>query len=92
MKPPKEPKTFRHPRLYWADVDGINSEMILIYPDGEAERTSNHEPRTFRHCPLRIFYLPCWHRLGMTAPQAVRAMKRYAKRHGFEREFVGEVR
>ena len=96
MKPPKEPKVWRWPRLYWTE-DPEQVDLIIIYPDGRyadryAERTySGMNNSVFME---RTFFIPCWFILGptMTPNQQRRAMMKYAKDNGFERIFIGEIK
>lgn len=100
MKPPKEPKSFRHPRIYtrtwYRDgtagqyLGAASAEVIIIYPDGRApERTRTNGADSFR-----IFEgaRPCWFKQGTTPEQQVQTMKKFAWDIGFKRIFVGEIK
>lgn len=105
MKPPKEPKTWKYPRLYWAEfpyesmVFWRSAEFIVIYPDGHAERSPtlwSYERGSFWHTwseGHEEVLAPCWRFGCANNPEGMRqAMLDYANEMGFKRIFVGEIK
>jgi len=88
MKPPKEPKSFKYPRLYMRDIHLSKSnvaEAIIIYPDGSpAERTFvslDANANCFGNNRKTVCWqADFWSRVfcPMTPEEQVRTMKAYA--------------
>lgn len=94
MRQPKEPKTFKYPRLYARIVeDGSECEqrIRIIYPNGDAE----WEDMT-HFC---LWHDPCWNKtyhnkkLSQDGNEAVSYMKQYdAKSYRYKTVFLGEIK
>ncbi len=96
--PPKEPRAFKYPRVYYTD-DGTGTIRIL-YPDGRSERMINHLDAVFgENGPVA----PCWapgyafgkkHTYGkhVTSKLALKVMREYDAIYGRVPEFVMEIK
>jgi hypothetical protein len=92
-KPPKEPKTFKHPRLYWRE-DGEEEywqRLRIIYPNGDAEWGCG---AYFWYGSCWASRTPCWAdpKKIKNGHEAVRLMKGYDRQCGYETIFLGEIR
>lgn len=76
-KPPKEPKTFKHPRLYWRD-DG--DKLRILYPDGTTDWYADFNGRwifnTIKCDPIK----------------ESQAIKFWDRAFGYKTIFLGEIR
>ena len=92
MKPPKEPKTWKYPRLYMRtrrraclSEDEVSTRLIIIYPNGVAEwsralKSSEWEPS------------PCWyHPLASAEENRLAMMKLNVCGFG-NPIFIGEIK
>jgi len=93
MKPPKEPKTWKRPRLYYqptCDVD--RSRIRIIYPDGRSEWNSSGYH-------VEISFPPCWsegiigeYGKNETPQAALKAMRVHDRDCGYKPAiFCGEL-
>lgn len=102
MKPPKEPRTWRRPRLYYQEAPGDKrhpSRIRIIYPDGKSEWF------WYNSSPVEVFE-PCWSEsyyksetiygeaFGQDSSpyEALCRMREYDKRNGWPpADFLGEL-
>ena len=91
MKPPKEPKTFKYPRMYasFADVTPKNCRdycrLRIIEPSGKSI--------WFSGCNGFPSETPCWHsRKIKTGAQAVKALKAYCSDASLDCVYIGEIK
>lgn len=98
-KRPKEPKTFKHPRLYarfpvGKDPSGKTFRIRIIEPDGNLFWDDNVDNASLLLPRTR----PCWAfcdsgaRLTINPYKLVQLMKAYDKKYGYETVFLGEIK
>lgn len=99
MKRPKEPKTFKYPRIYArpeANSDShVNvSSMIIVYPDGRpAERMYIDIEYILSRDASDDWHIACWNQnRDMTPQRQVDVLKAYARQFGYETIFIGEIK
>lgn len=99
----REPKTFKHPRLYWRpefdDSDGTSPvcELVIIYP----KKREVDYLDCFSERPGMANYMfngegleCCWEleETILSPHQAVMKMKTFAKQRGHKTVFLGEIK
>lgn len=99
MKPPKEPKSFKYPRLYWRPMKHEHSfiaTLVIIYPKGRrtTERTAFHnQDASVQFFNINGNCLPaCWDEDWFTPEERVLRLKEYAQNHGIKTIFLGEIK
>jgi hypothetical protein len=80
LKPPKEPKTFKHPRLYWVNDRALNVGVLrIVYPDGSLDLEKN-DGWEYKNFSLK------------DTTEALRIAPIVAKTLGLETIFLGEIK
>lgn len=86
MKPPKEPKDFRFPRMYVCFSLGLDtfSRLRIIEPDGRSNWLNGYSGSNEG--------MPCWAIPGQSAMDAVKSMKEYDLANFLTTVFIGEIK
>lgn len=102
IKAPKEPKTFKHPRIYLRpDFDDSNGdspvcELLIIYPKRRGDiwgYALSERPSMVTHLFEGEGLEACWDYGQFDSPHsAVRAMKKFARSKGHKTVFIGEIK
>lgn len=86
MKPPKEPRSFKWPRMYVRFGHSADyCRLRIIEPNGRSTWFGSLDGEEYMASP-------CWHRDYMNAKQAVEAMKKYDQKYSIETIFIGEIK
>lgn len=89
MKPPRPPKQFKYPQLWWQPIyRGCFGRMRILYPNGKTEWSWGVLSEAWEHYPC------CWNpRRKFKGNDMIKAMNDYDKERGFPRAiFLGEIK
>lgn len=93
MKPPKEPKKFNYPRLYWRtnfnpiSADSV-AEAVIIYPGPKMSERTNLTDSCFYEHP----HVACWDDPGLNPKERINSLKKMGRSVGYKTVFLGEIK
>lgn len=102
MRKPKEPKTFKYPRLYWSpdchepEIFDV-AELRIIYPDGSTDRVMSTDSMFGE--PYFLKNTCCWdlqqdklEELVQNPLEQLDRLKEHCLREGASCIFIGEIK